>query len=134
MELVLDTNVLISGLLSPRNPPGRIVDGLRSGKLSLVVDDRILAEYRVVLRRPVFDRYVTAAERDWIVAFLEIESRRVITGLRVDSLPDPNDACFIEVAAEAGLPLVTGNLKHYPKRSRAGVLVLSPREFIEHWK
>ena len=134
MELVLDTNVLISGLLSARNPPGRIVDSIRSGKLSLVVDDRILAEYRTVLRRPLFDRYLTAAERDWIISFLEIESRRVIAGPRIVSLPDPNDACFIEIAAEAGLPFVTGNLKHYPEKSRVGVIVLSPRDFVDRWK
>ncbi len=57
MKIVLDTNVLISGILKPSGPPGRIVDLLRSGVLQLVVDDRILAEYTDVLRRDYFLQY-----------------------------------------------------------------------------
>jgi len=44
MKIVLDTNVLISGMLNPSGPPGRIVDFLRTEVLQLAVDDRILAE------------------------------------------------------------------------------------------
>ena len=46
---VVDTNVLVSGLLSPFGPPGRIVDLLQAGGLRLAADDRIEAEYRDVL-------------------------------------------------------------------------------------
>jgi predicted nucleic acid-binding protein len=44
LRIVLDTNVLVSGLLSPHGPPGRIFDLLLGGKLTLVFDDRLLAE------------------------------------------------------------------------------------------
>jgi len=54
VKIVLDTNVLISGMLSPSGPPGKIIDLLRSGALQLVVDDRILSEYTDVLRREYF--------------------------------------------------------------------------------
>lgn len=130
-ELVLDTNVLVSGMLSPRQPPGQIVDLLRAGVVRLVVDDRILREYRTVLRRPVFDRYLTADARNWIIAFLEAESRREICVLRWRDLPDPSDACFLEVASASGCPLVTGNLKHFPEERRGSVTVMTPREFID---
>jgi predicted nucleic acid-binding protein len=46
-------------------------------------------------------------------------------------LPDPNDTPFLEVAAASNSILVTGNARHYPRSSRAGVVVLAPREFIE---
>ena len=46
-------------------------------------------------------------------------------------LPDTDDLPFIEVAAAAGVPLVTGNIRHFPKRSRCGVDVLSPRQFLD---
>ena len=45
---VVDTNVLVSGLLSPFGPPGRLVDALQAGGLKLATDDRIEAEYRDV--------------------------------------------------------------------------------------
>ncbi len=42
------TNLLVSGLLSPFGPPGRLVDALQAGGLKLATDDRIEAEYRDV--------------------------------------------------------------------------------------
>ena len=54
MKVVLDTNVLVSGLLNPDGNPGRVLDLLLAGEITLLVDDRILAEYRAVLARPRF--------------------------------------------------------------------------------
>ena len=51
---VLDTNVLVSGLLSPFGPPGRLVDALLARRLRLAFDDRIELEYREVLARSRF--------------------------------------------------------------------------------
>ena len=48
MKVVLDTNVLVSGLLNPYGPPGRIVQLAAAGELQLCLDARILAEYREV--------------------------------------------------------------------------------------
>ncbi len=45
-------------------------------------------------------------------------------------LPHASDLPFLEVAHEAGAVLVTGNPRHFPARARAGVAVLSPREFL----
>ena len=53
MKVVVDTNALVSGLINAQGGPGRIVDLLRVDVLQVVVDDRILAEYRDVwLARP----------------------------------------------------------------------------------
>jgi hypothetical protein len=47
-------------------------------------------------------------------------------------MPDPHDACFLEVAIEAGVPLVTGNLRHFPAKLRHGAQMFSPADFIMH--
>ena len=59
MKAVIDTNVLVSGLIRSDGPRGRIVDLMLAGLLSLVADDRILAEYRNVLRRDYLQSYFT---------------------------------------------------------------------------
>ena len=63
---VFDTNVIVSGFLSPAGPPGRIVEWLRSGNVQAVLDDRIAAEYAEVLARPVFQ--LPAVEVDIVLA------------------------------------------------------------------
>jgi len=127
--LVLDTNVLVSGLLSSTRAPGRIVDAIRAGSWQVQVDDRILREYRAVLRRPYFERYLTPEEREWILEYLERESQHTVCGEVFTDLPDPQDSCFLEVAHAAAVPLVTGNLKHFPATARRGVPVHAPAEF-----
>ena len=46
-------------------------------------------------------------------------------------LPDVDDLPWLEVAVAEGVPLVTGNIRTYPKRLRCGVEVLSPRQFLD---
>ena len=46
-------------------------------------------------------------------------------------LPDPDDEPFLAVAGATDSTLVTGNLKHYPPRSRHGVTVQTPRELVD---
>ena len=45
---VLDTNVLVSGLLNPSGHPGRFLNAVPSGHLIMALDDRIHAEYSAV--------------------------------------------------------------------------------------
>ena len=52
IRIVLDTNVLVAGLLSAKGPPGQIVDLISAGEIEAACDTRILAEYRDVLARP----------------------------------------------------------------------------------
>lgn len=132
MNIVLDTNVLVSALLSPFHPPGRILDLLLAGKISLAHDDRILAEYRAVLLRPKFGFDRRSVE--------DLLDECATGGLAVAApplklnLPDPTDAVFVEVAAVAGAPLVTGNGRHFPPGRCAGIVVLSPAAFLEYWQ
>ena len=132
MIAVLDTNVLVSGLISPAGPPGRIVDWLRAGTLEPAVDDRILAEYAQVLRRPYFLRYFTETEREDVLRYLHTGAHAFEVHTLASTLPDPQDACFLEVAIESGAPLVTGNLRHFPAKLRHGAQVFTPAEFVAH--
>ena len=131
MRLVLDTNVLVSGMLTVDNPPGRIVDLLRAGKIQLQVDERIISEYEGVLSRPKFHRFFSVFEKDLIMDFIRADSEWHVCTKIVDGLPDSKDACFLEVAHESRVSLVTGNGRHYPEELRSGVEVLSPREFVD---
>ena len=54
MRVVVDTNVLVAGLLSPFGRPGEMVRMIAVGSLSLLYDARIMAEYIQVLKRPKF--------------------------------------------------------------------------------
>lgn len=130
IRIVLDTNVLLSGLIRGSGPPGRVVDALRAGTVGLVVDDRILDEYEQVLRRPLFSRYFGHAERESILSFIACNGEQTVATCRLGDLPDPSDEAFAEVALTSGVPLVTGNVRHFPSKKLVGLKVVTPAEFI----
>lgn len=130
MRIVLDTNVLVSGLLSPYGPPGEIVRMVSSGAVILCVDARLLSEYDDVLARPKFgfDPDSVAALLDYI----DFRSEVVVSAPLDRRLPDPDDEPFLEVASAGRADcLVTGNLAHFPPDMIVGVTVLSPARFID---
>lgn len=132
MSIVLDTNVLVSALLHPISPPGRVLDLVTSRSLEVALDERVLAEYRDVLLRPEFGFPPVHVHEvlDWLWRY---GHRTHATPLAI-VVPDPDDAKFIEVAVSAGAAaLVSGNLRHYPSDQRHGIRVLTPREFLGAW-
>ena len=130
MKVVVDTNVLVAGLLSPFGPPGEIVRMIASGILQVCFDARILTEYEDVLARQKFqfDREHTQIMLEQIGA----EGLIVAAEPLPSRLPDPDDEPFLEVAiAGHAHCLVTGNIKHFPPARRQGAIVLSPGEFLD---
>ncbi len=129
---VVDTNVLVSGLLSPFGPPGRLVDVLQAGGLRLAVDDRIEAEYREVLARPRFG--IERFRQDAFLAILQFQEHVAALPWTHGPPPDEDDVMFLEVALQtAARTLVTGNVRHFPPRCRGSVTVWSPRTAWEHF-
>jgi len=133
MIIVLDTNVLVSGLLSPFGSSGEIVRMVSAGKLILEYDSRILIEYQEVLNRSKFQ--FDKDQIGFLIDYIKKNGRVVSASPLNNRLPDPDDAPFLEVAIEgkAGY-LITGNKVHYPAKFRRGIKVLSPTEFIDFYR
>ncbi len=131
MKAVIDTNVLVSGLLKPHSHPGAIVRLLAGGHLQAVYDARIMSEYREVLHRPLF-----AFDPNDIEILLDYlkDAGLLVTALPLKiHLPDPDDEPFLEVAmAEPGSVLITGNKKHFPAQACGNVPVCGPAEFMDY--
>jgi predicted nucleic acid-binding protein len=102
---------------------------IADGALDLYADDRILAEYDSVLHRPELR---IAPEDNGVILDLIRSITDTVAAIPLPvQLPDPDDAAFLEVAAASGSILITGNARHYPKNSHAGVSIMSPSEFLE---
>lgn len=133
MRVVLDSNVLVAGLLSAAGPPGWIVEAALAGELEPAFDMAIRQEYGEVLRRPEF-QFPPAQMEALLVALDQFGFHVAAAPPWPIALPDPDDEPFLAVAAAAASVLVTGNLRHFPVSSRQGVIVLTPREFVNRIK
>ena len=126
MRIVLDTNVLVSALLSPNGVPASIVNAILDDTVTILVDDRILLEYREVLQRPKFAFPKDAFHP--LLEFLEHHGEYVSAGPAPVSMNDPGDVPFYEVAVTADADyLVTGNTRHFPEKR----WIVSPARFID---
>ena len=133
MEIVIDTNVLVAGLLSPFGACGEIVRMVSSGELTLSFDARIISEYNEVLRRPRFgfEEEKVATLLDYIV----YRGQAIAPSPLSHSLPDTDDEPFLEVTlASQSVCLVTGNQKHFPTERCQGAKIMSPNEFLIFFK
>lgn len=128
MKIVLDTNVLISGLINPNGIPAKIVNLLINGKLTLFYDNRILKEYEDVLYRKKFG--FTSEVIEPLLEFIRYESQFVTANPIKEIFIDEDDKMFLEVAETAKVEyLITGNISHFPKRS----IIITPKELIEKY-
>lgn len=129
---VLDTNVLVSALITPEGASAQLLSELRAGAFELVVSPLLVAELGEVLRRPKFQRYVSEPEID---AYVELIRREGI--VRDDPEPsaqplvaDPDDQYLIDLAREARVDALVSGDAHLLEL-RGGIPVMSPREFLD---
>ena len=128
MQVVMDTNILVSALWSKNGAPAQIVSMVISGSLVPCYDYRILSEYREVLRRPKFG--FSGSEINSILDWFEANGRSVVADPMDDSFIDEADKKFFEVAKFCQVKLITGNMKHFP----SDPLVVTVTEFLEEYK
>jgi uncharacterized protein len=91
LRVVLDTNVLVSGLAYPGSVPGRIVSVWRQGGLDVVLSRYILDEMSRVLPRLTRIRLGTDEIRDLVDSFMFLADIVEPDGARDESLRDPAD-------------------------------------------
>lgn len=116
LRAVLDTNVLVSALLSPNGAPVRLVNAWRAKKFELVVSPAVLEELAEVLQRNRIRRYYEHIDEDLPQKYVGGLRRfaTVVPGkVQVKGVcPDPDDDKFIAAALEAGADCIVSGDEH----------------------
>ena len=123
-RVVLDTNILVSALLSPEGNPAKIYKMFLTGALSLVFSADIFDEYQDVLRRPRLR--LPSNEIETVLASIRQHGNEINPAPSVKVMIDEDDRVFYDTAKSAGAYLITGNKKHYPDES----FIFTPTEFL----
>jgi len=124
IEVVFDTNVLVSYLINENGTPARAVSLFYEEKIEIYYSNGIYEEYKEVLNREYFH-----FDRTKITKILNdlVEYGKLINPIASSfSIPDETDRIFYDTAKQSGSFLVTGNLKHYPQET----FILTPAEFL----
>ena len=130
LNTVVDTNVLVSSFKSSGRTPYTIVELIKNKKVALYYSDPILYEYWDVLFRKKFNFDP--------IAVTQLIHSIVKFGVLVEDIEcklktsDETDQIFLNAAVEAAsayglVYLVTGNIKHFPKKA----FIVTPVQFMK---
>lgn len=141
IRVVLDTNQLVSALLSPEGPAFEILKALgleEKQKCELVLSDEILSEFRRVLSYPRIQKlHKWPKEKIEIFITLIKEISHIEKGHgkgRIVS-EDPDDDKFFHLALKSGAKYIISRDIHLLKiKEFRGIKVLKPEVFLSAFK
>ncbi len=130
MKVILDTNVLISGIFFG-GYPYRILDAWRKGKIELVLSEEIFDEYQRVVQE--LSSQFKGVDISGLLNLVAINSK----WFEVPPLPfrvskDPDDDKFISCAIASGTKIIISGDKHLLEISGFNEIeVVKPKTFVE---
>lgn len=125
---VIDTNVFVSSFITKNSesPTKKVVQMILDGTITPLYDEDILGEYNEVLKRSKF--HISATDVDYILSSVKTYGFPTSRTPFPETMPDESDRVFYEITLSVENSfLVTGNLKHYPKKPQ----VVTPAEFLD---
>jgi len=134
LKVVLDTNVIVSGVITDSGAPFDIIRRWRNGEFAIVVSEPILQEIDKVLHYPKIKnkRRLTDQNIGNVLKQLRNYSINTPSDVNLEVVPeDPADDKFISVAVEAEADYIISGDRHLKDlNSYRGIRILSPNEFI----
>ena len=132
-RIVLDTNVIVSGLRSRRGASFRVLSLIGSGFFEHYMSVALAFEYEDAVKRSGSGIHLPKSVVEDILDFLCASARQQeIHFLWRPTLPDPKDDMVLEVAVHGGWEaIVTYNVEDFRGSERFGVKVIRPQEFLK---
>lgn len=125
---VIDTNVIVSGLLKSTGPPAAVLDLGFAKQFRWYISEPILADYGTVLVRTRLG--INPRRTAEFLGDLRKVAVLVTPTRELRECTDENDNKFLECALEARADyIVTGNVRHYQPQFQ-DIRVIPPRQFL----
>jgi len=134
MIVILDTNVIVSSLLSSGGPPAEIIRRWEADEFGVAISPPLLGELERVLKYPrVREHYQRPRE----TATALLKRFRTVATLVEPQLTlevieeDPADNRVLECAVDAGADyIITGDAHLLKLKECRGIVILAPAEFL----
>jgi len=131
VNIVLDTNALISALGWKKGNPRRIFEKCLFGEYRLVESRNLIEEFTSVMKRPKFDFISEEEKQEFLIHLLQmcdlVEPKTQIEAIK----EDPKDNIVLECAVEGKADFIISGDPHLLKlKEFKGIKILNPKEFL----
>ncbi len=132
MRVVLDTNILVSGLRSVLGASNAVLQRLALGEFEASVSTALCLEYEDVLNRPGLLPACTPHQIDaFLDSFCAVAHEAYIYFRWRPLLPDPKDDLVLECALASGAAhIITHNVRDFAVASHLGISAMTPGQFL----
>ena len=132
-QLVIDTNVIVSGLRSRKGASFRMLKLVGKGYFDINLSVPVVLEYEDVLYRQLSELAVSKKAVDAVIDFhCAVSRQHQIFYLWRPFLRDPKDDMVLELAVKAECEyIITYNKKNFWNVNQFNVQVLTPGEFLQ---
>ena len=128
IRIVIDTNILVSAILSGRGASARLIELCGKGLFDHILSVPLAFQYEASCRFCIRD---TATAERLLDSLIQSAILVEIPFLLRPLLPDPNDEMVLEAAVNGGCSyVVTYNTKDFAGARSYGISVVSPGEFL----
>ena len=136
LRVVLDTNVIVSSVISKKGAPFLLIDGWHESHFALIASESIIQEVQRVLSTPKvkdtfhltdarINRFVKALRKDSIL----VSGKSNVQGIIPD---DPSDEMFLAAALDANADVIVSGDKHLLNLGKfKNIPILTPRQFLD---
>ena len=133
MRIVIDTSVLVSGLIRPQGNPGEVLKSLRDGKFTALYSNETIMEVVDVLGRNKFytKYHIEPDDISALINLIRLRGEAVVPEAKIADCRDPKDNKFLEVALTGGADyLVSGDSDLLSLNPYKSIPILAPAEFL----
>ena len=132
MIIVFDASTFVSAALKANSLPEQALLRAVSAPNRLLLSQAIEDEFREVIFRPKFDRFVAVERRQRVLDIVIFAAERIEPTETVRECRDPKDDKYLELAATGRADVVvSGDKRHLLSRHPwRGIPILSPADFL----
>ena len=123
IKCVLDTNIILSAVLNDNGYPYKIFDAVLEKEIKMYISEEIIDEYKDVLSRDYFS--ISKEKVGRTINIIRKLGEMLIPDTSDFPMKDESDRIFFDAAQNIGAWLITGNIKHYPKKD----FIITPAGF-----
>lgn len=132
MRVILDTNILLSALLTPLGAPAKLLDAWERKTITLVACDALIEEFREVAGRPFFRARLRTSVAELLAAGLRDFSSYCRDLPSGPAAPDPKDSYLLALAEASHAEfLVTGDKELLGLRQHKSTRIVTPAAMID---
>jgi hypothetical protein len=135
-KVILDTNVIVSALISKGVPSQIIEELVLEKKVKICISAEVFGEYVEVLNREKFARFKDfKSKAEEVISKIEEIAEKYAPNVTLNIISDQSDNKFLELAVVSGADyLITGNTNDFTISNIENTQIVTPRTFWDNFK